>query len=1043
MAEVRLLTGTSRSGRAETIDGLLLERWNRAFLIVPTRSFARVRLLEILRHGGLPGVVGRPVLTFQEFAALLLGDEPGRATSLSSLEQRILLDRAIEHVRSSGGLGPIGDAGATEGFGNHMERVIAQLKQAAIEPEEFNTCVRKRAMPNRLDAIVARIYEAYQEALQNAGVLDLQGMYWVACLKCLDTKPAALAETDRILLDGFDDFTPSEFRLLESLGPHVSEIVFGLNHRVAPSQKDLYALTTETSQKIQNAFRPVVEALPEKAPATAREYVSDSLFWRDKPRRPAGLGDDLRLLECHSPAHEMETIARRIKRLVRDEGVKASEIAVVARSMSAVAALAREVFDECGIPVNVRHDQTLDDSALGRFLLQLFDALEGWEHGAIVDVLTSVWFNPPGDGDGEYRDRVPLLARMSGVVAREGDWAYRIERLMKRMEEDSGEEMRRFLRHVPEAKAACGHFLASVQALRGLNRDLGKRSTVRDFAEALDRVVDALGVPKTVESLGETEASALRALRGVLGTLWEWHVGDDEAISRGNFRLLLGRAFRLASLDGDPDPSGVSVLDLESARHLRFEYVFFAGVTEGEMPSPPPSNAIYSERDLDVLGKLGVRLDKASGHTRKEQLLFHRIFGVARKELTLSWHRILRNGQETRPGIYLQDVRELLPELKPDEPMSEVQIVAPPPAEVASIRDARNAAFCRSNGVQGTEHLDFRRARIGAEIERVRFDTSPPGVYDGRISSEAMLSRIHAKYDAEHEYSVSALEMYASCPFRFFSERILEILHVDVPDETLDPKVRGLLLHDALQTFHSHYASRPVVEIPADEASETMRSAAIETFEKNAWRSPGLSAGVAHVEEQRLIATLGRYLHNERARDESEWKPAHLEVGFGTAPGKGDGDLAWPEAFVFAAKAGPVRFSGRIDRIDVSDAGVRLIDYKSSNSIEQKDIKAGLSFQLTIYALAAEHHLPEGQTCQEAFYLPVGRDNRRIAISRENSRYPWDERVKIARGAVSRCVAGIREGRFHPTQDVNPCRYCPAENVCRYERERMKRKAAQ
>ena len=96
MAEVRLLTGTSRSGRAETIDRLLLECWNRAFLIVPTRSFAQARLLEILRRGGLPGAIGRPVLTFQDFAALLLVDEADHATPLSNLEQRILLDRAID-----------------------------------------------------------------------------------------------------------------------------------------------------------------------------------------------------------------------------------------------------------------------------------------------------------------------------------------------------------------------------------------------------------------------------------------------------------------------------------------------------------------------------------------------------------------------------------------------------------------------------------------------------------------------------------------------------------------------------------------------------------------------------------------------------------------------------------------------------------------------------------------------------------------------------------------------------------------------------------
>ena len=459
------------------------------------------------------------------------------------------------------------------------------------------------------------------------------------------------------------------------------------------------------------------------------------------------------------------------------------------------------------------------------------------------------------------------------------------------------------------------------------------------------------------------------------------------------------------------------------------------------MPSPPPVNAIYSERDLDALRSVGVQLDNASGHTRKEQLLFHRIFSVARKELTISWHRITRSGQETRPGIYLQDVRELVPGLKPDRPKSEVQIVAPPPVEVASLRDARNAALCHSYDVQDAGHPAFQRARIGAEIERVRFDTSPPGIYDGWISEPIMRSRLHAKYDAEHEYSVSALETYASCPFRFFLERVLDILHVDSPDETLDPKVRGSLLHDALQTFHSNYASRPVAEIPVDEAYETMRSVAIETFQKNAWRSPSLSKGVARVEEQRLIAMLGRYLHNEKARDEPEWKPAHLEAGFGTAPGKGGGDLAWPGPFVFETEAGPVQFSGRIDRIDLSDTGARLIDYKSSNSIEQKDIKAGLSFQLTVYALAAEQHLPQGQPCQEAFYLPVGKDKRCMAISRKSKRYPWDERVEIAREAVSRCVAGIREGRFHPTRGEKPCTYCPRESVCRYERERMRRKA--
>ena len=1047
MAEVRLLVGTSRSGRTERIDDLLLEAWGRAHLIVPTRQFAQRRLGQVLERGKLPGAVGRPVLTFQEFAALLLDEGPMDRAPLPGLEQRILIDRSIDAVRRTGGLKAIGDAGETEGFANHVQRIIAQLKQAAIDPREFRARIRKRAEPNELDEIVAGVYEAYQAALQEAGVLDLQGMYWVANLKCSEGQPPALDGIDRVLLDGFDDFTPSEFRLLKSLGRHVGELVFGLNHSAAPSRKDLYALTAETSDKIQQAFSPIVETLDEDGPGTATEYVSASLFWRDQPRPPKDMHGDLRLLECHGPVHEMETVARNVKRLIRDEGVPVGEIAVVARNSGTIAALARDVFKECGIPVIVRHEQTLDESALGALLLQLFDAFESWEREAVVDVLGSAWFNPPSEGPrGGHSAAFGLLARMSGVVAGESDCLYRVERLGRRIEEDTGEEMGRFLRRLPKAKEACAALLESVQTLQRFGRELGKRASVSKFAQALDGLVDALGIPGAVEAVGSeevrtSELSALDSVRAMLGTLWRWYRTDDRVVSRAGFRLLLRRAFGLADVVTESGPAGVSVLDLEAARHLRFDYVFFVGITEGEMPSPPPANAVYSERDLESLRRIGVRLDDASGHTRKELLLFHRMFGVARKELVLSWHTITRSGQETSPGIYIQDVRELLPELRPERPGSETQIVAPDPSEVASLRDARNAAFCRAYGVQAGGHSDFQRARVGAEVEHVRFDASAPGPHDGRILAAPMLDELLTEYDAGHEFSVSALETYAACPFRFFFERVLGILIVEPPDETIDPRVRGILLHDALQAFHSHYAERSVAEIPVDEAHETMRRMASETFRSNAWRSSNLSEGAARVEEQRLIATLERYLRIERERDEAEWKPAYFEAGFGTRAGGGTGDPMWPGPFVLDTGAGAVQFSGRIDRIDVLGEGVRLIDYKSSDSVQQKDIKEGRSFQLSVYALAVEEHLLPGQKCQTALYLPVGKTKRCIAIGRGGKKDTWEERTEIAREAVAKCVSGIRAGRFHPTRGDRPCAYCPSESVCRYERERMRRKA--
>ena len=60
MADVRLITGTPRTGRAELVDDLLLEHWGEGCLIVPTRRAARMRLAGLLDHGNLSGALGRP-----------------------------------------------------------------------------------------------------------------------------------------------------------------------------------------------------------------------------------------------------------------------------------------------------------------------------------------------------------------------------------------------------------------------------------------------------------------------------------------------------------------------------------------------------------------------------------------------------------------------------------------------------------------------------------------------------------------------------------------------------------------------------------------------------------------------------------------------------------------------------------------------------------------------------------------------------------------------------------------------------------------------
>ncbi|MDQ1257094.1 MAG: hypothetical protein QG656_1695, partial [Candidatus Hydrogenedentes bacterium] len=286
MAAVRLLYGSARSGRARQIDDWMCTQWRRALLIVPTRRYARVRTEELILGRGLDGAWGKPVFAFDDFAAHLVQTNGLQATRIQDVERRFLLERAVARLRETGALDAVGDAANTAGFVSHVLRVIVQLKQAAIEPYAFRQRVTKRSGSTPLDLAVAEIYDGYQRALLEAGVYDVPGLFWQADLLCGEGRPRALESVETVLLDGFDDFTPSEFRLIESIERHVDLLAIGLNYDPAPDRQDLYEVPARTSKRIRERFVPELFTFDESPAESHAEFAASHIFWRNRSPLP-------------------------------------------------------------------------------------------------------------------------------------------------------------------------------------------------------------------------------------------------------------------------------------------------------------------------------------------------------------------------------------------------------------------------------------------------------------------------------------------------------------------------------------------------------------------------------------------------------------------------------------------------------------------------------------------------------------------------------------------------------------------------------------
>ncbi|HUW61654.1 MAG TPA: PD-(D/E)XK nuclease family protein [Candidatus Bathyarchaeia archaeon] len=1053
---VRLLCGPHGSGRPHCIDSLMRRHGSRAILLVPTRKYAQRRLETIILDGHLPGLTGhlpgltghlpglwgRAVSTFEDFVVDLLRAEGKPPARVADFERRLLLQDALARIRGNPSLAAIGAAADTRGFVSQMLRVITEIKQAAVDPDRFRSYVAAARNPSWLDPVVADVYEAYQQALLDAGVYDVPGMFWEAAVVCRQHQPRRMENADALLLDGFDDFTPSEFNLLASLRPHVKLLVFGLNCDTDPNRSDLYAGPLRTAGRIEQEFRAVVENFEAPEPKTYAEYAAASIFWRDQPMPPPkNLQRDLEIIPCPDAVEELETVCRRIKKLLIDGTAAPGEIAVVYPVIGVRGTTVRAVFGEFGIPVRVLTPPLLWESSVAAFVLALLEAMDEWQRETVVDVLVSPWYLPGRPHVGA----IPSLARAALITSGAEEWRSRLEGVAARIEHDgqSGTSLDR----IPDAANALDALMAAVDALRAHDKAFPRQATAREFVDALKLLLHDLNVAEAVRAypvaeIKAQEEAAFEALLHLLDVWRQWS-RDIERAPRAAFTAEFRRALQEVGFHPPQPREAVVCLDAQGVRHLQFDYVFFAGVNEGELPGPPHISAVYSEQDIENLARSGIELEGRYAHIEREMLRFHHVLCSARKKLVISWRTLSPRGQEDHPSPYINDLLELFPAESLQAPMPRSTDFVPPLDGAFSWRDVRNAAFSAHSEDAAALRPKFPRIELAAQMETARHDTSSFGIYDGVLSDEKILEQLRTEFGPEHVFSVNQLETYAECPFRFFVERVLGIEKAEAPTGEFDAIVRGNILHDVLQKFHLAYYQVPASLVPRKQASAALDELIEEAFRRHARRTVNSPPAVVEVEKRHAKNLLLRYLHNERVNQETQWKPTHFEAAFGKACGESQCSVTVPQPFHLDLACGPILFAGRIDRIDLHDAKKdtsRIIDYKTSQVPQAKAVKEGRSLQLAVYALALEQLLMPDTQCAEAMFLSIGKNERRRLTRHES----WDKCADLCT-SIGRYVEGIRAARYAPApaDPDNACAYCSASRVCRYESGRIERKAQQ
>jgi ATP-dependent helicase/nuclease subunit B len=511
-------------------------------------------------------------------------------------------------------------------------------------------------------------------------------------------------------------------------------------------------------------------------------------------------------------------------------------------------------------------------------------------------------------------------------------------------------------------------------------------------------------------------------------------------------------ADRLAALEVEPPEyryGRVFVCSADQVRGRVFRVAFVPGLAERLFPQKVREDPLLLD-DLrrEVAGELSLQEQRAE----HERLLLRLAAGVATERLYVSFPRIETAEARARvPSFYALEIMRAVTGRIPDHQQLELEASEEANASLAwpapqrpedAIDDFEHdlsvlRMLMRSEeDVKGRAHYMLRlndcvRRSASERYARAR---KPWSHYDGLVRvTDATRPFLHSQRLGARPYSVSALQNYAYCPYRFLLSALyrLEPLEDPEPLERMDPLTKGSLFHEVLAEFFRALEQQKMAlaTAPSDAVLEVLDATLARVAANYAEQ---LAPAVDRVwqDEIAAIRTDLHILTRELGRS-TGWEPWLFEFAFGLpdAPGRDKKSRREPVMI-----DGRFILRGAIDLVERKPGTkiLRVTDHKTSKNRSERGsiIGHGQQLQPVIYSLAVE--AATGCTVESARFsyctTAGGFTEHNVAIN-EATRRMGIEALEIIDRAVEL-------GMLPPAPAEKACAICDFLAVCGPNQER-------
>lgn len=945
---------------------------------------------QFLAYPSLPGYTRLQILSFEKLAHFIFDRLGMGSPDMVDEEGRLMVLRALL-ARKRDGLKLFRASARLTGFAQQLSLVLRELQRSQLTPEslaQFADQVQdSKGLGYKLHDL-ATLLQDYLDWLKAHNLQDADCLL-LSAAEALRARPVSEAKSSQLLwVDGFAECSEQELDLLAALAPHCEQTTLTFCLDSVPTRKTSwlsnwcvarnafeacrkrFAALSETGVAVEILPRhptksrflnnPVLQHL-EKCWAEPQPYSAPSAASSSPPEVfPSGgaiqvLRTDLRpflqVATCVDLEAEVTLAAREILGHVRAAG-RYRDVTVLVRKLEVYHEPLQRIFSRYEIPFFLDRRESVSHHPLAELTRSALRTIA-------TEWMRDDWFAALKTGLAPAEEK-EIDELENEALARGWRGAAWHHPLRLRDQTRSAADLDRLRELETRLEALRLRLMPPFQKLALALAQQNKPSGP-ELAAALRQFWQALDVQERLHQWAAAEFANpdLRIPTSVHATVWDqmnvWL--DNVALAFATETLSLREWIPIldAGLAGltvgviPPALDQVLIGAIDRSRNPDIKLAIVLGLNETVFPAAPEPGVLLTDTDRAELEKCNF----LRGGTTREQLgreRYHAYIACtrARQRVVLTCAQQDANGTPLNPSPFLDHIRQLFPTLEPEtvsqtfdwrESLHPSELIGP------LLRQTR----IEPGGELSASSSDLARIAslpaIAAVLERLRQFRNPE--LEEKVSP-ALAARL---YGPVLRSSVSRMEQFAACPFKFF-------VHSGLRAELrkrfeLDVKEQGSFQHDVLALFHQQLQreNKRWRDLAPPEARERVariakglvasyREGLLEATEETRFMARILTASLEDFVETLVGWMRGQYLFD----------PVEVELPFG------EDDRSPPWTIPLAEDGLRIELYGRIDRVDLhrkpgeDEALCVVVDYKSSHKQLDPVLMAhGLQLQLLTY----------------------------------------------------------------------------------------------